>query len=505
MLKYNGLKYFLNFLVVINQALIMIRITLLTLLISYLSVYAWKDWFRGACWLVLLISVFQHPDMPKSIAGISGFNHWNFLFINVFMSWLCGRKKDNISWDMPSKINILLCLYFIFIFISVLRYFADIEGISLYLSGDSGGMYTVNEYLINCVKWVIPSMIIFDGCRSRQQYNFALMTLMLMFFLLALQVIQAMKFGSLTMSGEALQRKALKVISNNIGFHRVNMSMMMSGAFWAIFCLKEYVSSKTYLFLIIPACFAILLAIAMTGGRVGYVTWLVLGAIICSMKWRKYLLFAPIVLFSIMLAAPSALERISQGILKNNSGVIKTFTDIDFAGGQVDTHSMTSGRTLVWPLVWESILDEPLIGHGRRSMIRLGITRQIIERHGAGEVFPHPHNAYLQWVQDNGFVGAVPVFLFYFIVLKYSWSLFREKVENIYIVTGGVCFSFVAAFLLASIGSQTFYPREGAVGMWVAITLMLRVYVERDRVNSNDKSELICPSEAVHHRFFVKM
>ena len=93
----------------------MIRITLLTFLIAFLSVYAWKDWFRGACWLVLLMAVFQHPDMPKAIGGIPGLNHWNFLFFNVVMSWLSQRKKERLAWEMPSHINVLLFFYSLFI------------------------------------------------------------------------------------------------------------------------------------------------------------------------------------------------------------------------------------------------------------------------------------------------------------------------------------------------------------------------------------------------------
>lgn len=483
----------------------MIRVTLLTLLIAYLSVYAWKDWFRAACWLVLLMAVFQHPDMPKAIGGVPGLNHWNFLFVNVVFAWLRGRKKEKISWDMPVQFNVMLFLYLIFIFASLVRYFLDDDGIYMFLNGNSGGVSAVNEYFINCIKWVIPSMIIFDGCRKRDQYNFALITLSLMFVLLAIQVIKAMKFGALAMSGEDLQRKALKVISNNVGFHRVNVSMMMSGAFWAIFCIKEYVNNKIFLFIIIPSCSTTLLAIAMTGGRMGYITWIVLGTIICLMKWRKYLWLAPIVLFAIMLFAPSAVERMSQGIVESDSTEVESHAEINFEEGEVDTRSMTSGRTLVWPLVWESIEESPLLGYGRESMRRLGITQQIIETYGSGEVFPHPHNAYLQWIQDNGVIGALPVFLFFFIVLRYSWSLFREEKQNIYIVTGGVCFSLVLAFLLASTGSQTFYPREGAVGMWVSIALMLRVHVERKKVTSKKRetSELIFPSQPTPHKYFV--
>ncbi len=46
---------------------------------------------------------------------------------------------------------------------------------------------------------------------------------------------------------------------------------------------------------------------------------------------------------------------------------------------------------------------------------------------------------------------------------------------------GGMTTALVLALLVASIGSQTFYPREASVGMWCAIGLMMRAWVERKR------------------------
>lgn len=466
----------------------MIRITLLSLLIAYLSAYAWKDWFRTACWLVLLMSIFQHPDMPKAIGGVPGLNHWNFLFINTVLSWLSNRKKQDLTWDMPQSINTLLFLYALFIFISVIRYFSDHSGVTeLYATmglSAPGGISALNEYLLNCFKWVLPGIIIFDGCRNRKQYDFALGMLALMFVVLAMQVIKAMKLGSLTMGGDALQRKAIKIISDSVGFHRVNISMMMSGAFWAVFCLKELVSTKHYWLMVLPSCFAIFTAMALTGGRTGYGTWAVLGLFFCLFKWRKYLLLAPLMFLAITMFAPSAIERLTQGFSPEQS--IEN-QDAEFEENEVDLYSVTSGRNLVWLPVWESIKEAPFFGYGREAMQNIGITLRIKQEYGEYENFPHPHNAYLQWIQDNGFVGAIPVFLLYLLLLKYSWSLFRDGSEKIYVVTGGVSFSLLLAFLIASSGSQTFYPREGAVGMWVGIGLLLRVYVER----KNESSELI--------------
>jgi len=123
-------------------------------------------------------------------------------------------------------------------------------------------------------------------------------------------------------------------------------------------------------------------------------------------------------------------------------------------------------------------------------MANIGITLRMREMYGKFDSFPHPHNAYLQWIQDNGFIGAIPVFLLYFLLLKYAWSLFRDNSETLYVVTGGFSFALLMAFLITSVGSQTFYPREGAVGMWVAIGILLRVYIERNKKRSGKSSYL---------------
>ena len=470
----------------------MIRITLLTLLIAYLSAYAWKDWFRSACWLIILMAIFQHPDMPKSVGGVPGLNHWNFLFLNTVLSWLSNRKKEQLTWDMPRFINTLLFIYAIFIIISVMRYFIDHSGvIELYETMGAKapeGLTAFNEYLINCFKWVLPGMIIFDGCRTRKQFNFAVIVLALLYVLLALQVVKAMKFGSLGMGGEALQKKALKIISNSVGFHRVNMSMMLSGAFWVVFCLKEFATPKQYWLFILPGCFVIFLGMAMTGGRTGYGTWAVLGTLFCLFKWRKYFLLTPILLVAIFAFAPSAIERLTEGFSPPED---VENAESDFEEREVNLHAVTSGRIFAWPIVWESIKEAPFFGYGRVAMQNIGLTLRIKQEYGEGENFPHPHNAYLEWVLDNGFISAIPVFLFFLLMVKYAWALFKDDSEKIYVVTGGIAFSLLTAFLIASSGSQTFYPREGAVGMWVGIGLLMRVHVERNKKINGQVSTLI--------------
>jgi O-antigen ligase len=272
--------------------------------------------------------------------------------------------------------------------------------------------------------------------------------------------------------------------------------MLMSGAFWIIFCMKEYLSPRYYWLLIVPACSVIFLAMAMSGGRAGYASWAITGVFFALFKWRKYLLFAPVIVITVILYAPSVVDRLTQGMHTKNDNM--TDISINFEQQSMDTHSITSGRVIAWPLVWQSITQAPYWGYGRVAMKNIGITTQIMLDYGIGESFPHPHNAYLEWLLNNGFIGSIPIFIFYLLMLKYAYSLFKEKENSLYIVTGGMCLGSLLTFLLAAFGSQTFYPREGAVAMWVMIALMLRVYCERKKVMMKIESNLITEKEKVY-------
>ena len=61
-----------------------IRITALYIFVTFLCIYAWKDWFKSLCGLILLMAVIEHPDMPKTVLGIQGLNPWNVLFAMIF-------------------------------------------------------------------------------------------------------------------------------------------------------------------------------------------------------------------------------------------------------------------------------------------------------------------------------------------------------------------------------------------------------------------------------------
>jgi len=456
-----------------------IRLSLLWLFVAFLSVYAWRDWYKALCGLILLMAIVQHPDFPNSTAGIQGLNPWNVLLFAIVLAWLSSRAREHLVWDMPKNINWYLAIYIAVIVLSVVRALGHMDEIAAWQSRlatyDVTFASLLSEYIINCVKWIVPGLLLFHGCNSEKRFKLALFSLLGVYVLLAVQVIRWMPLASIT-GGEMMADRSLKLLSNEIGFHRVNLSMLLAGASWAIFSVRGLVTSKTLRMAVLFICGMVFFAQALTGGRMGYVTWLAIAMLFGTLKWRKMLVIGPVVVAALVMLVPAVKERLLEGFTPDTYGENRRIESHQYREGDgPDLYTVTSGRTFAWPFVFEKISEAPLVGHGREAMITTGLATFLLVEYGEG--FPHPHNAYLQFLLDNGFLGTIPILLFFWVIFKYSTYLFRQKSCNECVAIGGVCLALVAALLIAGMGSQTFYPREGAVGMWCAIGLMLRVYV----------------------------
>ena len=461
----------------------MIRLALLFLFLAVIIIYAWKDWYKSLCGLILLMAVIEHPDMPKNILGVQGLNPWNIAFLFIALAWLVKRRNEGLRWDMPGHMNILLLLYLAVILISFARMMAVADKViatnfqDQLVMGSNEGL--VGEYLINTIKWVLPGLLLFDGCRSRSRLVWGLVALLGIYLLLGLQIIKWMPLSE-AVSGTTLTARSLKIMKNEIGYHRVNLSMMMAGASWAIFAASQIFEERGKKLFCLLCALAVLIAQALTAGRAGYATWGVVGFMLCAIRWRKFLFLAPVVVFLLIVIIPGTRDRMTQGFSAETRDYNpRVATTQRFEDEGPDLYTVTAGRNIAWPYVIDKIEDSPIIGYGRQAMITTGVADFLWERFR--ESFPHPHNAYLEMLLDNGLAGFLIVMTFYFVVLKKSVSLFRDSRNPIYVSTGGVAAALVLALLVASIGSQTFSPREGAVGMWCAIGLMMRVSVERAR------------------------
>ncbi len=438
----------------------------LYIVVAVLAVYAWRDWFVPCCALVVLMAVMQHEDMPKSIAGIQGLNLWNVLLASVIAAWAVRRWSEGLVWDMPGHVMVLLGLYAVVIGVGVFRMLVDRSVLEEYPLKSA-----ISEELINTFKWVIPGLLIYDGCRTRRRLAGALASICLLYVLLAGQVVRRMPPSSVWGGGgPRIQKLRLKTCAG-IGYSVPDMSTILAGGSWVCLAAAPLCRRRRQKAVLIAMAVLTLYGQLLTGGRAGYLAWAVAGLLMCTLRWRKGLILAPIVPVVLLLVLPGTAARMLQGF--DTEGPAGAATHSEYA--------ITSGRNLMWPHVIEKIKAEPLIGYGRGAMVRTGLRDELGRRYGIADAFPHPHNIYLEWLLDNGVIGLIPVLIFYGLVLVRGGAMFRDRANPWCAAAGGMALAAMTVQLVAGIGSQHFYPRESTVAMWAAAFVALRVWVESRR------------------------
>ncbi|MBV5329212.1 MAG: O-antigen ligase family protein [Chlorobium sp.] len=468
------------------------RIYLLWLIVSILGCYSLKDWFKPVPFLILMMPIYGNPDFPSGALGIQGLNPWNILLLITILSYLLQKNQDASIWDMDNGVTLLLLFYVGIIIISTSRSLFDIQTLRDYGNTETSGQI-FNEYLVNSIKFLIPAYMVFTGARTESRRKLILWAIIISHLYIAYVVIKGIPISAVV-DEKLLTRLGLKILEKTFSWSKVNTAMLLSGGAWAILFATPYLIKKKHKlasFISIILFILTSFSLALTGGRMGYVVWIILALLFSLMRWKKGLLLLPLLAATVISILPSVNDRFFQGISTDNS-------DITIE----DSYQMTSGRTDAWPVVIDRIGRSPLIGYGALSMIRTGARTEVNEKLNVTEGergFPHPHNAYLWLLLDTGILGTVPILLFWMIVLYRSKKLCGTAGSESDAI-GVTSLTTSLAFLLAGIGSQNFYPTHGAIAMWAAIALAFRLYTDREK---NFKTILIsrlpsCSSAPLH-------
>lgn len=467
-----------------------IRLLFLWLYVLYFSYYAWaKSWYIAACAVIFLMAFAFHPDIPRSMWGITGFSCINILLFNVTAAWWFSRRRLGIHWDAPRVLNICLILYFLVVAISTFRFLVklDVYYASMMPTEEGiireGWMSFFNEQVLDSVRYILPAIFIYEGCRSRRSAVLALACILAMYFMVSIQVIKYMPWSALTMSGEELSKVSFKILKNSLGYSRVTVSMILAGASWAMLCAVPLVQRNSYKLALIWSAGAIAFGQALTGGRMGYLTFGIVGLALGIIKWRRLLLALLLAAIALPILVPSARDRLLKGF-SGGSG-----------NGPIDQQELSAGRSEAWPAVIDSVRGNFLFGFGREGMITSGTHYWLSMNIFGSPDFAHPHQAYLQLLLDTGIVGfalAMPIF---FVLLSRSYSVLRDNSDPLYSAVGGTAFSLLLALMVAGMSGQTFYPEHQAVGLWASSALMMRLWVERHRAQTLGWSYLDRPTE----------
>ena len=461
----------------------MIRYGLIPFAYLFLSIYAWRDWYKALCGFIVLMVFASYSGIPRSMFGITGLSFSNILLLNIMLACFVSYRRNagpnriaaGGSWDLPGIVNFLFVSFIALLGISIFRYNPSMEQMdalySMVLREKPSQTDILFDYYVNGLKWLIPPALLFLGCNTKRRLQLATLAIMGFSLLMALLVIRWMPLD-LLVDGDALQRRAIKVLARETGYFRTNIAVLLAGAFWVFVAARNYFPQK-YSNLILAGAFIILLGMFLTGGRGGYLAWAAVGVVLSFAKWRKYLLLAPLLVLVVFTFVPSVQDRAFG--LRDTSEIDQRYE----TQGAQELGSISAGRTDTWPIVIDKIKEAPLFGHGFAGIVTSGVTLKVLM--DFDHTYFHPHNMYLQLLIDQGLIGFLPILVLFSLIVRYSWSLFQDHRRAEYVLAGGVSLALVLAFLVGGMTGQSFYPEERSVVLWSGIALMARVAVQRRR------------------------
>jgi oligosaccharide repeat unit polymerase len=426
-----------------------------------LAIYAWKDWFLALCGLILLTVLLEHPEMPHTVMGIQGLNPWNIVLAVIVVAWLTTRRLDGSHWDMPGFVTALFGLYLVLTGITYVRGAMDLGSLPEEYR-ETFFSFTSDE-IINPLKLIVPGLMLFDGCRTRNRMLMAVCCVLLLGVGYALLVLKTMPFGELAGSSDFMLFRYR--INRDTGLHANDMAMLLVGAFWSLVAAYALYRTKLWRFGMAGAAAIVFLAMALCFSRAGYVSFVAVGLLFGLFVWRPLLAILPIVGLLVCVAIPSIPARLGMGI-GTGTAVSQDASDLN---------EITSGRmTTIWPPVIEYISDSPLLGYGRRATVRTGVYDILSAE---GEPVGHPHNAYLEVLIDAGLVGLAIMLAFYGTLSIMAVRLLRYRGDPLCVAVGGMAMATITALLVSGLSSQSLFPTVSMFAMWCAIGLLVRAYV----------------------------
>lgn len=443
------------------------------------AIVACKNWYRGLCYMLPLLAFLERPDMPKQMLGIGGLNPFNILLAIILLAWLVQRRIDGSRWSADRTISRLFVVYMIVISIATIRLLLDLDTLQYYSAlakreeiPSMGDLIT--SEVVNTGKWLLLGLLVSVGAQSEDRIRLLLFAILLTGSLLAVQIISKMLPG-LT-GADDLASRALRVLDRDLGYHRVDLAAIMSSVAWAFLASQTILKTRLKTVIALGGFGLCTLAMIATGGRAGMMSWAACALAVGFLRWRKLLMLTPLAAILAVMVIPGLQERLLAGFSSSENDSAEQIERraamgaID-AGGR-DQYAITSGRIVVWPRVIAKALEAPIIGHGREAMQRTGVVAALDTDLNITS-FGHPHNAYLEIFIDTGLIGVIVCGAFFWILLRRSAAEFASPSNNTKFVVAAATLSFLVVNLTASLGSQSFYPTQGATLFWVVIGLAL--------------------------------
>lgn len=440
--------------------------------VAFLIIYALRrDWYVSLCGLCCLTATMGHPDMPRNVGGMIGFNLWNLTFAFILYAWFRERTQTNYVSDAPNWARKIFFFYVGVVVFAYLMVMTDLEAFDL-RGRRFSGTFTEHlfEYGPNTIRFVFPAILWFEGTRSRKRLIWGLLFILIIPTYYAYQVFKVQPLDAVLGAGS---ERARRRISKRIGFHSNSVALCLVAGTW---CLVSLHSLRPRKVLLIPLWGAIslsVLGIMLNQSRAGYWAFIGVGLAVAICLYRSMFVILPIFLALVPLLWPGVMMRMTKGMGKET------------ASGELvdDIAEITAGREGVfWDTCKEQIWGSPVIGYGRRALPRTPARFKLLELHGSCP--DHPHNAYMQILLEAGIIGFIIVITLLGSVLVLSLGMCWDRRDPLFRTLGGIGLVVTSSWLVMAVSGNSFWPRDNNQMMWCLLGVWLRVWTQRSRMGN---------------------
>lgn len=258
--------------------------------------------------------------------------------------------------------------------------------------------------------------------------------------------------------------RVIGTIATDYGLISVFFAMNIIIQFFRIQSLKQSIKKKLYVLCILFSCFA-LVSIGTRGGFIA----LFIGMLIILTMSKSYIKVGKnIVLICILSLFLFGFMFIVSENFPHVANLFERLTGTEFEGVMPDT------RVNVWKIVWPIVMEHPWIGWGPQNIGKSGI-----------EVYMNPHNMYLTYIFNIGFIGTLGIMVFFCLIFWYGLRAIKKikDTEMVY-ATVGLMGSYVVFLLTGLIGE---YLRSSSMQQFVWIIFALIVSVAKISKDGYDK------------------
>jgi len=424
---------------------------------------AW-DFRIGVVLLILLMPLSGSAVFPHALFGVTGLNPVNLLLVTTLAACMVqGLRERRTTRSIPPR---LIWLY-VFPLALAGAYGATHVGSipSVFLETgsiefDTSGGY-LRDVLMKPLLIVIFALLLAQAVsKSKRPERFVIPTVISM-WLMGLLVI-----GFVAASGTGLSelaRSRSREFLSALGIHANDLGRLYAVSYaLLLFTCTTTTSRALKLLLMASVCMAAI-ALVLTFSRGAFLAFITVN--VAFLIWHRNLrtLIAALLIAALgAVALPDAIyQRAATGI----------------AGGNAD--EISAGRIeRIWLPQLPEIERSPLYGNGLSSILWSQVMRE-----GVGVTYPavtHPHNAYLQILEDMGIVGTLLVASYFANVFQSLRAASRNATET-RVLRGffaGAAVSLLS-LLVAAATDGSFAPRPEQIFLWLAIGMLYGVQAKR--------------------------